>query len=156
LGYNNLFPIAEAKNAAANEIYTQNFEFLTGAGVDAVNRHTGKQSYSVAYTVSFTPPAGKSYVISWFQLNGSVWEYHRENYTGSKAFPGGYNIDDIAVYPADAQLSIFTYDPTAGLTSGIDAKGETTFYEYDNYQRLMNVKDKDGNIVKHTDYHYQQ
>lgn len=155
-GYNNLLPIAEVKNAAANEIYTQNFEFLTGAGVDAVNKHTGNQSFSGAYTVSFAPPVGKNYVISWFQLNGSIWEYHREAYTGSKAFPGGYNIDDIAVYPADAHLSMFTYDPIAGLTSGIDAKGETTFYEYDNYQRLMNVKDKDGNLVKHTDYHYQQ
>jgi hypothetical protein len=155
-GYQNLLPIAEAKNAAANEIYTQNFEFLTGAGVDTINEHTGKQGYSGAYTVSFSPPVGKSYVISWFQLNGSVWDYHREAYTGSKVFASGLYIDDIAVYPADAQLSMFTYDPVAGLTSGIDPKGETSYYEYDNYQRLMNVKDKDGNIVKHTDYHYQQ
>ncbi|NHA08134.1 RHS repeat protein, partial [Mucilaginibacter sp. HC2] len=42
-----------------------------------------------------------------------------------------------------------------GITSITDTKGETTTYEYDSFQRLMNVKDKDGNIVKHMDYHYQ-
>jgi YD repeat-containing protein len=36
-----------------------------------------------------------------------------------------------------------------------DAKGLTTTYEYDGFQRLMNIKDKDRNIVKHMDYHYQ-
>ncbi|MGF7076201.1 hypothetical protein [Mucilaginibacter sp. 3215] len=48
-----------------------------------------------------------------------------------------------------------TYDPLTGLTTSTDPKGETTYYEYDSAQRLSNVKDKDGNIVKHIDYHYQ-
>lgn len=55
----------------------------------------------------------------------------------------------------DAQVTTYTYSPLVGITSMTDMKGETTYYEYDSFQRLMNVKDKDGNIVKHTDYHYQ-
>ncbi len=55
----------------------------------------------------------------------------------------------------NAQVTTYTYNPLVGMTSSTDAKGETTYYEYDTFQRLMNVKDKDGNIIKHMDYHYQ-
>jgi YD repeat-containing protein len=54
-----------------------------------------------------------------------------------------------------AQVTTYTYAPPVGMTSSTDAKGLTTYYEYDAFQRLMNIKDKDGNIVKHMDYHYQ-
>lgn len=55
----------------------------------------------------------------------------------------------------NAQVTTYTYNPLVGMTSSTDSKGMTTTYEYDSFQRLMNVKDKDGNIVKHNDYHYQ-
>ena len=35
------------------------------------------------------------------------------------------------------------------MTSAADAKGEITYYEYDGFQRLINVRNKDGNIIKH-------
>ncbi|XHR96165.1 hypothetical protein ACFJIV_05640 [Mucilaginibacter sp. UC70_90] len=56
---------------------------------------------------------------------------------------------------AAAQVSTYTYVPLVGMKSATDAKGQTTYYEYDSFQRLMNIKDKDQNIVKHIDYHYQ-
>ncbi|WCT13634.1 hypothetical protein [Mucilaginibacter jinjuensis] len=55
----------------------------------------------------------------------------------------------------NAQVTIYTYAPLIGMTSTTDAKGIPTYYEYDSFMRLMNIKDKDGNIVKHVDYHYQ-
>lgn len=54
-----------------------------------------------------------------------------------------------------AQITTYTYEPSVGMTSMTDPKELTTYYEYDAFQRLINVKDKDGNIIKHTDYHYQ-
>jgi YD repeat-containing protein len=54
----------------------------------------------------------------------------------------------------DAQVTTFTYKPLVGLTSSTDAKGMTTYYEYDAFQRLRNIKDQNGNILKQTDYHY--
>jgi len=41
-----------------------------------------------------------------------------------------------------------------GMTSATDAAGVTTYYEYDELQRLKQVKDQEGNIVKQHIYHY--
>lgn len=41
------------------------------------------------------------------------------------------------------------------MTCATDAKEEVTYYEYDGFQRLANIRDIDGNIIKHFDYHYQ-
>ncbi|MEN0056402.1 MAG: hypothetical protein AAGC65_22170 [Mucilaginibacter sp.] len=54
----------------------------------------------------------------------------------------------------NALVTTFTFSPLVGMTSTRDAKGETTIYDFDEFQRLINIRDKDGNITKHTDYHY--
>lgn len=54
----------------------------------------------------------------------------------------------------DAQITSYTYKPLVGLTSSTDAKGMTTYYNYDAFQRLKAIKDQNNNILKQTDYHY--
>ncbi|MFD2286688.1 hypothetical protein GJU39_22365 [Pedobacter petrophilus] len=54
----------------------------------------------------------------------------------------------------DAHISSYTYKPLVGMTSQTDPKGMTTYYEYDEFQRLKNVKDQNGNILKNSTYHY--
>ncbi len=133
-------------------MFFQNFE--THAYADNDNYHTGRQCWHATFDLTFAPPAGKNYVISWFQLSGSKWVYHKEPYdiVNGKHFSYTLYIDDVCVYPEDAQMSTYTYDPVIGLTSGIDARGETVYYEYDGYQRLLNIKDMDGNILKNYTY----
>jgi YD repeat-containing protein len=53
------------------------------------------------------------------------------------------------------QITSYLYKPLTGVIGVTDTKGLTTSYEYDNFQRLKDVKDKDGKVIKHTDYHYQ-
>jgi YD repeat-containing protein len=55
---------------------------------------------------------------------------------------------------ANAMVTSYTYDPLIGITSVTDPNGYTTYYEYDNSQRLKQVKDADGNILSSNDYHY--
>lgn len=55
----------------------------------------------------------------------------------------------------NAQIKTYTYEPLVGMTSSTDEKGITTTYEYDGFQRLIDIKDKNGKVIKHMDYHYQ-
>lgn len=54
----------------------------------------------------------------------------------------------------NAQITSYTYKPLIGMTSQTDPKGMTIYYEYDEFQRLKNVKDQNGNILKNNTYHY--
>ncbi|GAA4779398.1 hypothetical protein GCM10023231_02710 [Olivibacter ginsenosidimutans] len=55
----------------------------------------------------------------------------------------------------NAQIATFTYDPLVGMTSSTDASGRTTYYEYDGFGRLQQVKETQGKPISSYDYHYQ-
>jgi YD repeat-containing protein len=55
----------------------------------------------------------------------------------------------------NALVTSFTYLPLSGVTSETDPKGLTTYYQYDNFQRLQMVTDNDGNVLKTFAYQYQ-
>ncbi|CAL2080934.1 RHS repeat domain-containing protein [Tenacibaculum sp. 190524A05c] len=54
----------------------------------------------------------------------------------------------------DAQVTTFTYDPHVGVTSITDPRGETLYYQYDEFNRLELIKNSDGHIVKEHQYNY--
>jgi hypothetical protein len=151
-GYNGQYPIAECKNAGNTEFYYEGFESMAGA---ASGGHTGSKHGTNA-NVNWALPNNRPYVISYWYLNNGVWQYSGElPFTGTFTMLGsGY--DDIRIYPADAQMTTYTYQPLVGMSSSTDSKGSTIYYEYDDQLRLANIKDKDGNVLKYTDYHYKQ
>ena len=56
----------------------------------------------------------------------------------------------------NAMVTTYTYDPLIGVTSITDPRGETIYYEYDEFNRLKQVKDADGNILSENEYHYKR
>ena len=55
---------------------------------------------------------------------------------------------------AGAMVTTYIHKPSVGVTSIIDPRGNTIYYEYDEFNRLQFIKDKDGNIVSENQYNY--
>ena len=63
-------------------------------------------------------------------------------------------LDNLRASLTNAQMTSYTYDPMIGVTSTTDTRGEITYYEYDNYNRLITVKDLQEDILQDFDYQY--
>ncbi|WCT13689.1 DUF5977 domain-containing protein [Mucilaginibacter jinjuensis] len=154
--HNGMLPLAEIKNATGNEVFVEDFEGNFNSGVTTGAAHTGTRYYSgSSYVLNWTIPDSRSYVISfWYHQSGS-WKYSPPQTFSSNSFTltGGDAYDDIRICPSDALLSTSTFDPFIGMLSLIDAKGQTSSYEYDGFTRLVNVRDRYGNILKNYVYH---
>ena len=169
-GYNNTLPIAKVSNAANNykeinqsgsivmsgtrEFFYEGFEESTASGVISGTAHTGSKYFNtVTYSVSWSKPNTRTYYIQWWNLTGGTWVMNQETYTGSKTLTGP--VDDIRIFPSDAQMSTYTYNPLLGMTSETDANGRTLYYDYDVLGRLTMIRDKDGKLLKKYDYTFQ-
>jgi YD repeat-containing protein len=131
--------------------------------VNLVYAKTGRKSHIGSYSLKI-PPASVGYnqviVSYWGKINvSSPWVYVENvvntgsvtDYTIGSSYA---YIDEVRMYPLNAQMTTYTYDPLIGVTSITDAKGDTITYTYDSFGRLQNVKDKDGNILSENEYHY--
>ena len=155
--YSKQYPVAEVKNAAQNDIFFDSFEDGDGNSTYGDSK-TGHYSYNGTYTKALSGLDAGTYTETYWKKTGGVWAWQTLPVTVSGStytISLSGQIDDVRFYPSAAQMTTYTYDRLTGMTSSTDVKGEVTFYEYDGLQRLMNVKDKDGNIIKHMEYHYQ-
>ncbi|RWU08110.1 DUF5977 domain-containing protein [Pedobacter chitinilyticus] len=154
-GVNYSYLVKKAVPSGNKEFYFQDFE-APGVGTSGASTpHTGKGCLNSSYhTVNWVVPNQRSYVISYFYVQNGVWKYSGEiPYLNNTHTLMGSAVDDIRIYPKDAEMITYTYEPLVGMTSMIDAKGLTTYYEYDSFQRLLNVKDHQGNIIKNYNYY---
>ena len=63
-------------------------------------------------------------------------------------------LDDLRTSLPGAMVTTYTYDPLIGVTSMTDPRGYTVYYDYDNDNRLKEVRDQDNNLVTDYDYKY--
>lgn len=56
--------------------------------------------------------------------------------------------------PATAMMTAYIYKPLVGVVTMIDARGYKTYYSYDGFGRLKDVKDNEGNLLSENDYRY--
>lgn len=54
----------------------------------------------------------------------------------------------------NAMVTTYTFDPGIGMTSMTDPRGQTTYYEYNEYNRLEKVRDNDRFLLQEYQYHY--
>lgn len=66
---------------------------------------------------------------------------------------GSQLIDEIRMYPYDAQMKTYTYYNGGGVRSITNENDVTTFYNYDLMHRLKEVKDANQNLLEERKYH---
>lgn len=67
----------------------------------------------------------------------------------------GSYVDDVRALPLGTIGTFNTYTYSKGLLrASSNEREQLTFYEYDSFNRLQNVKDQDGNIIKSINYHF--
>ncbi|MBV5342330.1 hypothetical protein JZU68_01495 [bacterium] len=57
----------------------------------------------------------------------------------------------------NALITTYTYKPMVGMTSATDPRGVTTYYEYDDFNRLKQtyiIENGEKKILQKYDYHY--
>jgi YD repeat-containing protein len=146
---NNL--IAKVSNALPNEVFYENFE--TSINTNTLF-HTGEKSLVGDYTCTFIKPNTKTYIVDYWYFDGINWNYIKKNYTNGMILMEGNNIDNVRIYPQDAQMIAYTYKTGTGITSEEAPNGIVAKYEYDDFYRLVRVRDQYNNIVKTMDYNY--
>jgi len=139
------------------EFYYESFE-SSEMGIDVPESlgkgFTGsKVYYNGVFTVPFVRPNSKNYIITYF-LDGQLInsDYNTDNMQINAT---GKVLDEVRVYPKNAEMTTYTYDPLVGITSSCDLNSRVTYYQYDPFSRLMAIRNHERNILKRFCYNYQ-
>jgi YD repeat-containing protein len=145
------YPYLNIAHTSTAEYFFEGFEQNTAA--TAGSAHTGTMYYNGNYTVTYSPPNSRKYLIQWWNLSGSQWVFNQQPYTTGMTLSGP--VDDVRVFPSDALMTTYTYSPLLGKTSETDPSGKSKIYEYDGLGRLQDIRDQNGNLLKQYSYQYQ-
>ena len=180
MDYDNQFAVAKVSNAAVNDIAYTSFE-SDGSGNwtigsvtrDYSDRATGKASYNLSNgsVVKTGLSSSKSYVVSAWCKSGSIvqfngqyiqiysqhsdgWGFYMMTLSGitSVTVSGSGLIDELRLYPKEANMATFTYEPMVGITSTNDDNNTLGYTIYDELNRPKLLLDQNKNILKKYEY----
>jgi YD repeat-containing protein len=63
-------------------------------------------------------------------------------------------VDEVRLYPENALVVTNAYEPGVGVITSSDANDIVSYYYYDTFNRLKEIKDNKGNLLKTFKYHY--
>ncbi|AXY74407.1 hypothetical protein D3H65_10650 [Paraflavitalea soli] len=179
--YNRLFAVAQALNADSADIAFSGFEasgngnWNIGSPLRTTNSFlTGKKAYNLSNgNITKTGlNTAKSYIVSYWSASSAAivnsvtpttgitkkgWTYYEHKLPAgatSVTISGTVIIDELRLYPVDAQMSTYSFEPLLGVTSINSINNSIAYYEYDGAGQIRFVKDADGNILKIYDYFY--
>ena len=180
----NHLPLAKVENAYFADVAYCSFETAetgtwtlnTASVVTDAGAPTGTHAYSLSggmsksgltsaqtYVFSYWLKSGASISITGGTQSGSVtgrvlgnYTYHEVKITGttSISITGSGNADEVRLYPSTAQMTSYTYDPMLRLIAECSANSTISYYDYDSLNRLVDIRDQYGNVIKAFEYNY--
>lgn len=183
--YNRQLPVAQVHGADVSQIAYTSFEaegkgswVFSGNRVQDISCPTGSFAYdmsggsiqrtflstSTEYIISYWLKNGGSIsvtgsagaMISAPTINGWTYHEHKVSNVTSITVSGSGRIDELRLFPANARMSTYTFNPLVGMTSECDANNRIIYYEYDSYNRLRHIRDANRNILKVIDQQFNQ
>lgn len=180
MDYHGRLPVAKISNAKFSDVAYTSFE-SDGSGSWSIpssyrnktNSITGKKSYSLdSGSITKTGlDASATYIISYWKASAATvsvsgatgtafiaeqngWKLYTQTIssTTSVTVSGSGLIDELRLYPKDANMVTSTFEPLIGVTSTCDANNKISYCEYDSANRIVVLRDKDLNIIKKYEY----
>lgn len=155
-GYDKTLPIAQATNTLAKDIFYTSFEDAEGNSTPDDSK-TGRKSRTGGYSKSLTGLTNGNYRLSYWQKSGSAWNLQSNTVSvsgGNYSIDLSGQVDEVRFHPLNAQMATYTYEPLVGMTSSADPRNYISYYEYDNFIRLLRIRDEDRNILKQYQYQF--
>lgn len=179
-------PLAQIDNAYFGDVAYSSFEtsekgnwiYNTASVATATTPPTGTKGYSFSGGISKASlTAAQKYILSYWSNAGTTvtvtggtqtnnitgrvlngWTYHELTITGTTSISlgGTGTIDEVRLHPSTAQMTTYTYDALLRLVATCSANSTFSYYEYDSFNRLVDIKDQYGNIIKAFEYNYGQ
>lgn len=108
------------------------------------------------YEVNLKGNSDRKYTMDYRVYKDGKWDYVRtdidERY---HVIDEGVNpIDDVRVYPADADIQTFSWKPYIGMRSRSNSAGITESYDFDRFGRLETVRNNNNDIIRSYKYNY--
>jgi hypothetical protein len=169
-GYSNLYYTSFEADNTGNWAYsgtpvydptapTGNLVYPLSAGNVTATNVPPSQAYVLSLWSNSGAPSvyATSYLTATTYQSYNGWTYYEYQVpSNASAFTvtisGSTSIDELRMYPVNAQMRSYAYDPS-GVRSLSDTKGSNAYFDYDYLQRLKDVKDWTGNILKNYTYH---
>ncbi|MEO6523793.1 MAG: RHS repeat domain-containing protein [Mucilaginibacter sp.] len=106
--------------------------------------------FTTNYTNTITPTSTWKYYTITIPTVGANWAGAGANvYLTGTSF-----VDNVSISNETGMRTQYLYDALHRLQRIIQPNGKMESYEYDTFSRLLNVRDNNGNVTKHTEYHY--
>lgn len=147
-----VYPVAEIKNAKADSVHYTSFETSSEVAMSSV---TGTRSHANSYTITGSY-MGKYTLTYWKKTGSGPWQLIQQQLLNPSNYvisANGSYIDEVRLYPTNAQITTYTYAGGLGISTVNDANNKVTSYSYNAAGRLQYVKDHKGNITNTYDYH---
>ncbi len=148
--YNKKLPLAVVSNANSNQFIYEGFE--SASNNFANDAFSGNKSSTSILNILL--PSQGTFTLSWWQKEGANnWKYMEQVVSANATIGGtGLLIDEVRLLPQNADMTTYAYDNRGNKISECDANNNCMHYEYDEFNRVKNIRDNNKNIIENKVY----